>query len=411
MTIHLITFASLLHDKATVESAHRQTLSGLRKKFTVNLVDYREIGQIPVDEFRIVFIATGGVEGLVTANFESLPRPTVMLADGMQNSLAAALEISAWLRKRDMKPEILHGEMEEILQRITELYTNFEARKVLREKKIGVLGTPSSWLVASNVDYLLAKRRWGVEFTDIRLAEVYDRFNKVTEEEIGAIAAQFALNAADRKEASAEDLLNSMRLYKALREVCETHELDAFTITCFKLIEKIATTGCVPLALLNNDGIMAGCEGDLQSVFTLLAVKAVTGQTGFMANPSLVNTRTNEILLAHCTIATDITERYIIRNHFESNSGVAIQGILPTGEVTVVKCSGECLDEFYTASGTLTANTDNVNCCRTQVKLTMDSPVDYFLRNPLGNHHIVVRGNHEKALHDFFIANGCKRVE
>ena len=38
--------------------------------------------------------------------------------------------------------------------------------------RIGVIGTPSSWLIASNVDYLLAKRRWGVEYTDIALERV-----------------------------------------------------------------------------------------------------------------------------------------------------------------------------------------------------------------------------------------------
>ena len=40
---------------------------------------------------------------------------SILLADGMQNSLAAALEISAWLRSRGMKSEILHGELSEII--------------------------------------------------------------------------------------------------------------------------------------------------------------------------------------------------------------------------------------------------------------------------------------------------------
>ena len=36
-----------------------------------------------------------------------------------------------------------------------------DAEALLEKYAIGVMGTPSSWLVASNVDYLLAKRRWG----------------------------------------------------------------------------------------------------------------------------------------------------------------------------------------------------------------------------------------------------------
>ena len=80
------------------------------------------------DDFKIIFIATGGVERLVIQHFERLPRPAILLADGMQNSLAAALEISTWLRGRGMKSEILHGELPSIIQRVHILYNNFRAQ-------------------------------------------------------------------------------------------------------------------------------------------------------------------------------------------------------------------------------------------------------------------------------------------
>ena len=89
-------------------------------------------------------------------------------------------------------------------------------------------------------------------------------------------------------------------------------------MSCFKLIERTGTTGCLALAMLNVEGIIAGCEGDLQSVFTLLVAKALTGKVGFMANPSMINARNNEIILAHCTIGMKQTERYIIRNRTQS---------------------------------------------------------------------------------------------
>ena len=73
-----------------------------------------------------------------------------------------------------------------------------------------------------------------------------------------------------------------MRLYRAIKKVCEEEKLEALTLSCFKLIEQIDTTGCLALSLLNDDGIMAGCEGDLQSIFTLLAVKSLTGKDGFI---------------------------------------------------------------------------------------------------------------------------------
>ena len=125
MTIHLISFASLLHKQATLRSSHEAILSELEKYYTVKLVDYQDMDKLTSDDFKIIFIATGGVERLVIQHFERLPRPAILLADGMQNSLAAALEISTWLRGRGMKSEILHGELPAIIQRVHILYIIF----------------------------------------------------------------------------------------------------------------------------------------------------------------------------------------------------------------------------------------------------------------------------------------------
>ncbi|WP_321330982.1 fucose isomerase [uncultured Bacteroides sp.] len=411
MTINLITFASLLHKQVSIRSSHEMILSELEKYFTLNFIDYTEIHKLTPDDFSLVFIATGGVEKLVAQSFESLPRPTILLADGMQNSLASALEISSWLRSRGFKSEILHGETISIIRRIDILYSNFCAQRSINGMRIGVIGTSSSWLIASNVDYLLAKRRWGVEYIDIPMERVYEQFEQITDEEVGQACADFAGKALACREASPEDLIKAMRLYRAVKRVCEQEYLTALTLSCFKLIEQTGTTGCLALALLNDEGIIAGCEGDLQAVFTLATIKALTEKTGFMANPSMVNTRTNEIVLAHCTIGTKLTEKYIIRNHFETESAIGIQGILPTGEVTIIKCGGECLDEYYLSSGTLTENTNYINLCRTQIRVKLNTNANYFLKNPLGNHHIVIQGNYEETINEFLQANGCKRIE
>lgn len=411
MVIHLISFASSLHKPAQLRSSHEAVLSELEKYYTVRLIDYQNMDELSSDDFKIIFIATGGVERLVVQHFERLPRPAIILADGMQNSLAAALEVSSWLRGRGMKSEILHGELPTIVQRIHILYNNFKAQRFLSGKRIGVIGTPSSWLVASNVDYLLAKRRWGIEYLDIPLQRIYDAFEQITDDEVGASCAAVASQALACREATPEDLIKAMRLYRAVKKVSIEEKLDALTLSCFKLIEQLDTTGCLALSLLNDEGIVAGCEGDLQSVFTLLATKALTGKGAFMANPSMINSRNNELILSHCTIGLKQAERYVIRNHFETEKGIGIQGMLPTGDVTIVKCGGECLDEYYLSTGTLTENTNYINMCRTQVRIRMNTPADYFLKNPLGNHHILVQGNYEDTFNEFFQSNSCKRTE
>ena len=96
------------------------------------------------------------------------------------------------------------------------------------------------------------------------------------------------------REASPEDMIKAMRLYRAIRKIVDEDRLSALTLSCFRLIEQTGTTGCLALSLLNDEGIIAGCEGDLQSVFTMLAAKVLTGKPAFMANPSMINARTTK---------------------------------------------------------------------------------------------------------------------
>ena len=42
----------------------------------------------------------------------------------------------------------------------------------------------------------------------------------------------------------------------------------------------------------------------------------------------------------------------------------------------------------------------------TQVTVKLNSPVSYFLQNPLGNHHILIKGNHTEAIQEFMDAGG-----
>lgn len=411
MNLYLITFQSDLNKIESVYDCHKDLFVEIEKYFTLHLVNYKEAESVPADAYKMAFIASGGVEKAVTQNFDLLPYPITLLTDGLQNSLAASLEIATWIRSKGMKARIIHGTIPSMIKQILVHHKAFAAKRELKGKRIGVMGYSAPWLVASNVDYLLAKRRWGIEFVDIPIEEVQCLFYQIKDDDIGYQASIFANNAVACREATPEDLLKSMRLYQAVKIICEKKKLDAITLSCFALIDKLETTGCLALSLLNDEGIPAGCEGDLQSIVTMLVAQILTGHSGFMANPAFLNEEQNEIVVAHCTISTKMTDRYIIRNHFESEKGIAIQGLLREGDITIIKCGGECLDEYFVSTGTLIENTNYINACRTQIRLKLDKPIDYFLRNPLGNHHIILTGNHEKIIHEFMQLNSCKQVE
>lgn len=401
MNLYLIIFTSDHFQKERTYGIHKTLFEALEKYFTLHLVPYTEVEEIPSNAYKMAFICSGGVEEKVIRNFSLLPYPITLLTDGLNNSLAAALEIAAWIQTKDMRVRIIHGEVEEMVQNVLLHHKAFAAKRAIKQNRIGVVGTPAPWLVASHVDYLLASQRWGVSYVDIPVEKVYKHFEEITDDEIGMDASVFANRALSCQDATPEDLLRAMRFYKALKQVYEEEKLDALTLSCFTIFNDIKTTGCLALSLLNDEGIPAGCEGDLQSIMSMLMVKRLTGECCFMGNPTFIDSHHNEILLSHCTIATRLTKEFVIRNHYESGASIGIQGIMEKGAITLFKCGGECLDEYYLSEGQLVDNATLANACRTQFRLKLDKPVSYFLQNPIGNHHILIPGHHAAAIHEF----------
>ena len=52
--------------------------------------------------------------------------------------------------------------------------------------------------------------------------------------------------------------------------------------------------------------------------------------------------------------------------------------------------------------GELVKNLTEFNLCRTQIQLRLDEPVSYFLTESIGNHHLIIKGDHTEIINEFF---------
>ena len=395
MKLNLITFASSLASRESIFTDHHALLDAIAERYDVQYIFPEELGSKPAQGVTMVLVGSGGVEEMVKGAIDSLPPYVILIADGLKNSLAASLEILSWMRLTGHHGRVLHGPIDFIMQGIDDYAHASEAVKRLGGMRVGVIGKPSGWLIASDVDYQAIADRWGVEMVDVPLDEVVTGYEAVPDDEVQDITDDFLSRAFGILEPPRDEVVKAMRLYRSVKNIVERYRLNAFTLNCFDLIPTTRTTGCVALALLNQEGIPAGCEGDEQTLLTMLAVQAVTGEMTFMANPSkILDNAAHEMVLAHCTIAPAMTDRYIVRNHYESLSGVAVEGIFDPMDVTVVKCGGREMGRYFISKARLLECTSNPNMCRTQLHLRLDQPLDYFLERSIGNHHVIVRGDY-----------------
>lgn len=345
-------------------------------------------------------ISTGGVENIF---LDLLKRNLVgtnvtLIADGRFNSLAASMEILTYLNYNNIKAFIAYGSNEEISARLKDLtHVDFvneqcgSAALSLSGDKIAVFGEPSDWLIASNVDRDFLKQKFNIDFVDIPLDTLFRRFSLIDDNMVEFLATDFQA-VTSRGETTERDLLDSLKIYLAINQICQENNCTCATVRCFSIIEKLKATGCLALALLNDEGIDAACEGDLQSLLSMILVRRVTGMPSFMANPSAMSKDNHTTTFAHCTVPTTMCRRYGFRSHFESQCGLAVAGEFSPSEVyTIFKWGGEKLDRFFVEEAVSVVAPSNENLCRSQLTLNFYNP-EYMLNNPIGNHHIILKG-------------------
>lgn len=399
MTLNLITFISSLSTRESLFTDHHELLNRLSQHYDVNYIFPEDLGKEIPSGPCMVLVGSGGVEQSVARAIDRLPSYVTLIADGLKNSLAASLEVLSWMRQEGHPGHVLHGDINYILRGVEQYVTGYEAVKRLNHQRIGVIGKPSGWLIASGVDYTHVRKHWDLWLQNLPLDEVVKSYNSIADEEVVQLADDFIEKARKMNEPTRNDVVKAMRLYRALKMMVDKYHLDGFTLNCFDLIPLTGTTGCVALAMLNAEGIPAGCEGDIQTILTMMAAKAVTGSPGFMANPSkILNNEAHEMIFAHCTIAPNMCDRYIIRNHYESLSGVGIEGIMAPGPFTVVKWGGRHMERCFVSRANLLECTSNSNMCRTQMRMQLQAPLDYFLNNSIGNHHVIIKGNYVQQM-------------
>ena len=237
---------------------------------------------------------------------------------------------------------------------------------------LGVIGSPSDWLIASDVSYSKAKELFDINLIDIDIKELIslsinrceicdiDNFNKLFNNQ--------------------EEINKAYRIYLSLKDIVNKYDLKALTVRCFDLLDTVHSTACLAFSMLNSEGITSTCEGDVPSLIGMYLVKKLLNKETFQANPSRIYTDLNKIVFAHCTLPLSMTSSYIFNTHYESNTGIGIKGEMFEKDVSIFRISSS-LDKYVLLEGKIEKNLSEERLCRTQIEIKLDetSKVDYFL--------------------------------
>jgi L-fucose isomerase-like protein len=269
---------------------------------------------------------------------------------------------------------------------LNELFAIKKALKNLSGKRLGLIGGVSEWLVASDVPGDLLEKRFGISLEVIPWSSLASFSEYVPS---GSFIRYFSGT-------NYPAIVETARVSTMLEDTIQRHNLDAITVECFPMVQKDGVTACLPLAKFNDEGIPAGCEGDLTAIAGMMLCRELTGIVPWIANINKVTG--NVCLFSHCTIAPGLVSRFAVTTHYETGKGTAIEGDFKGGTVTVFRFD-QTLGKAFIATAPVAGRPKQETACRTQieVKFTPDE-VRLLRENPLGNHHLIVPGDCKRLL-------------
>ena len=344
--------------------------------------------------FDIILIGSGGTESLFLKKMKDLKEPIVILSTSRNNSLPACLEIKTYLENHNKLCFLLSGAENHIANMLKHIATIINAYNSIKENNLGVIGGASSWLIASPIEPKAIHTNYKLNVIKIKMKELEELISETEQEMIDINEVPHA-NELINKFENKETLHEAIVFYLSLKKLVKKYNLKGLTIKCFDLLKKYKNTACLALALLNEEGITAGCEGDMPSLITMHIIYALTGRSSFMANPSRFNYEDNTLLLAHCTVPLNMVSSYSLTTHFESGLGIGVKGEMPEGRITICKVAPDySLDNTICMPASIKESVNIPGYCRTQIIVSLgEEGLLDILKASFGNHLIVSYGD------------------
>lgn len=134
------------------------------------------------------------------------------------------------------------------------------------------------------------------------------------------------------KDMDQEHLENSARVYKAFEDLINEGGYDAVAISCWpKFRKELGIVVCSVIGRLLDHGYLAACEGDVDSVITMMILRSLSGQQPMLMDMSKFDESDQTVLMWHCGSAP---------NRYADSKGTVLEGhYKPGSHVT-------CMDDI-----------------------------------------------------------------
>ncbi len=254
------------------------------------------------------------------------------------------------------------------------------------------------------------KERFGTDVVMVPQERYDSLLESVDPEKAKAEAKAWIDDAKQIVEPTEKDVHQAARVTIALQQLMEEEQAQGLAVgTCMGWLKR--GFPCLGFTRLRDCGIPASCEGDMDSLLTMMLFNYMFDLPGFQGNATF-DTAKNSVWTAHCVGPLKMdgpdgeAAPFLLRSHSEIGGGIVPEIQYRLGqEITRTKLVN--LDTLLISTGTIREVPDkSVRACRTQI-VTEVGDAAKMVRNWGGGvlegdmmtllHRVVFYGNHMQS--------------
>ncbi|MBQ9942045.1 MAG: hypothetical protein IJP03_03450 [Christensenellaceae bacterium] len=197
--------------------------------------------------------------------------------------------------------KLLHGmpEDEKVKREICAFAKAAWVRRKLACARMGIIGGRAICAYPTAADPNQVKAVFGTEVEHIDQLLVLEKARGVPDEKAKKWMEE-TLPRYGKVEAKEETLLKSAKIYFALKEIAEEHELNMLSIKCIGEFLDAYASCCLPLSVLNDEGLTVQCQCNINALLSGYIMNLLSGGPSYFGDINTVDEREGIARLINC---------------------------------------------------------------------------------------------------------------
>jgi len=259
-------------------------------------------------------------------------------------STAGAQQVSEVLSEMGYYYKLVLGDVDDrrAIDAVTMAARVAHAKRRLFNCRLGVFGYPRiKGQTQASVDEVELRKKIGCRLVGVGMDLLRSRMQQIDKAEVNTTWERVT-KGISRRSVSDEEIDEAVRAYLAIRSIVQEKHLTAVAIEDWNELIGIPN---LAVSLLNEEGVPAGCEGDVHATLTLYLLSILTGRPAFHGDLLGVLENEDALLVAHYgaaapSLAQSRESISLERDRTPLGKGVSVVFRIRKGPVTIASLTG-----------------------------------------------------------------------